>query len=98
MDIHHLALVDWDFQIKDTASFSYLLKVHYWSKEKILNQNDDIHLWESNLPRYLFPEVHPFVEIIYFCQACYIPSQRAIVTPEKQFLFTIIAESVNQML
>ena len=38
------------------------------------------------------------LEIIHFCQACYIPSQRAIVTHDQQVLFTIIAESINQML
>lgn len=98
LDIDHLALADRDFQIKDIASPTYLLKLHCWSKGKNLNQNDDIHLWESNLPTYLFLEVHPFPQIIHFCQACYIPSQRAIVTPDQQVLFTITAESINQML
>ena len=63
-----------------------------------MNQNDDIHLWESNFPKCLFPELHPFPEIIHFFQARYIPSQRAIVTLDQQVLFTITAESINQML
>jgi len=83
LDIDHLALADKNFQIKDIASPAYLLKLHYLSKDRFLNQNDDIHLWESNFPKYLFPEVHPFPDIIHFCHACYIPSQRAIVTPNK---------------
>ena len=44
------------------------------------------------------PEVHPFPDIIHFCNAYYIPSQRAIVSPNQQLLFTITAESINQMM
>ena len=55
LDIDHLPLADGDFQIKDTTSPSHLLKLHCWSKDKFLNQNDDIQLRESNLPKYLFP-------------------------------------------
>lgn len=98
LDIDHLALANRDFQIKYTASPAYLLKLNYQSKDKFLNQNDGIHLWESNFPKYYFPQVHPFKEIIHFCQACYIPNQGAIVTPDQQVLFTINAESINQML
>lgn len=98
LDIDHLALANINFQIKDTASPTYLLKLHCRHKYKFLNHNDDIHLWESNLPKYCFPQVHPFPENIHFCQACYVPSQRSIVTPNQQVLFTIIAESINQML
>lgn len=81
LDIGHLALADMDFQIKDIASATYLLKLHCWSKDRFLNHTDDICLWKSNLPKYLFPKVHPFNDIIHFCHACYIPSQRAIVAP-----------------
>ena len=97
-DIDHLALADRHFQINDIASHAYLLKLHCWSKDRVLNQNDDIHLWESNLPKYFFPEVHSFPDIIHFCHAYYIPSQRVIITHNQQVLFTITAESINQML
>lgn len=83
LDIDHLALADRDFQIKDVASPAFLLQLHCWSKDKFLNQNDDIHLWESNLPKYYFAQVNPFPEIIHFYQACYIPCQKAIVTPNQ---------------
>jgi len=55
LDIDHLPLADRDFEIKDTSTSSHLLKLHCWSEDKFLNKNDDIHLWESNLPKYLFP-------------------------------------------
>lgn len=91
IDIDHLALADIDFQINDIASPAHLLKLQCWSKDRFLNQNDDIHLWESNFPKYLFPKVYPFPEIIHFCYACYIRIQREIVTPNQQVLFTITA-------
>lgn len=52
LDIDHLPLADRDFQIKDKTSPNNLLKLHCWRKDKFLNQNDDIHPWESNLPKY----------------------------------------------
>lgn len=56
-----------------------------------------MQLWESNFPKYLFSQVHLFLEIIHFCQAFYVPSQRAIVSLDQQVLFSINAESINQM-
>ena len=44
LDIDHLALSNRHFQIKDTTSPAYLLKLQHWSKDKFLNQNDDIQL------------------------------------------------------
>ena len=55
LDIDHLPLANRDFQIKDTISHSHLLKLHCWSKDKFLNNSDDIQLWESNFPKYLLP-------------------------------------------
>lgn len=98
LDNDHLALADRYFQIKDTATPSHLLKIHCWSKGRFLNHVDDIHLWESNFPRYTFPEFHPFPDIVHFCHACYIPSQSAIVAPNHELLFTMTPESINQML
>ena len=92
LDIDHLPLANRDFQIKIIVSHSHLLKLHSSSKDKFLNQNDDNHLWESNLPKYLFPQVYLFPEIIHFYQACYVPSQRAIISPDQHVLFTITAD------
>lgn len=98
LDIDHLALTDRDFQIKDTTTPAHLLKLHCWSKDKILNDTDDISFWESNLPKYTFPEVHPFPDIVHFCHARYVPSQRDMVATDQQLFFTITPESINQML
>ena len=65
LDIDHLLLADRYFQITNTTSPRHLLKLNYWSKDKFLNQNDDIKLWDSNLPTYLFPQVYQFPKIIH---------------------------------
>lgn len=98
LDIDHLSLADKDFQFKDTVTQENLLRIHWWAKDRFLNHADDIHLWDSNLPKYTFPEIHLFPDIVHFCHACYIPSQRAIIAPNQDFLFSITAESINQML
>lgn len=50
------------------------------------------------MPKYQFPEVYIFPENVYYCHASYIPSQRAVVSPNKTILFAIIVESMNEML
>jgi len=92
LDIDNLALVDRDFQIKYIATPSHLLKLNHWSKDIFVNHVNDVHLWESNLPKYIFLEVHPFPDIVHFCHARYIPSQRDIVSIDQQLLFTITLE------
>jgi len=94
-DIDHLALADRDFQIKHTTTPRHLLGIHCWAKHRFLNHAHDINLWESNLPKYTFPEVHPFPDILHFCQVYYVPSHRAIEAPNHEILFTIIVESTN---
>lgn len=81
LDIDHLALPDRGLQIKDTTTPTHLLKLHCWSRDKFINHANDTQLWESNLPKYLFPKVHPFPDIVHFSHACYIPSQIATVAP-----------------
>ena len=51
LDLDHLPLADRDFQIKETSVHESLLKVHYQSRDRYLNQADEIGLWESNFPK-----------------------------------------------
>jgi hypothetical protein len=63
-----------------------------------LDQSDEIGLWESNLPLYLFPQVHHFPEFALKCQAHYIPDQRVIVSSSGENLFFITPEAIDQMM
>jgi len=98
LDLDHLPLANKDFQIIDTSEYEVFLKIQCLSKERYLNHSDDIGLWDSNFPKYQFPQVHIFPEIVHMCHACYIPSQRAIMSPDQKVLFTITTESINEML
>jgi len=97
-DVEHLPLADKDYNIIDTMTDSNLLELHYWSHDKYTDQVDDIHLWESNLPKYIFPQTYLFPEIIRLCQNNYFPNERAIITLAQEILFTVTAQSINQML
>lgn len=98
LDLDHLPLANKDLQIKDTSIHESPLKLYCWYRDQYLNHDDKIHLWESNLPKYQFPEVHMFPEIVHYCHANYIPIQRAVMPPEQTILFIITAESINEML
>lgn len=98
LDLDHLPLADRDFQIRDTTAIELLLKIHCLSKDRYLNHRHDIGLSESNSPRYQFCQVHIFPEISHMCYACYVPNRRAIMSHDQKVLFTIIAESINEML
>lgn len=64
LDLDHLPLVDRDFQIKDTNAYEVLLN-HCLSREIYLDHSDGNGLWESNFPKYQFPQVHVFPEIVH---------------------------------
>lgn len=90
-DVEYLPLTDKDFKILDTVTDSNLLELHCWIHEKFVDQVDDIHLWDSNLPKYAFPLTYQFHELIKLCQINYFPNERAIVTPSQEVVFTINA-------
>ena len=80
-ELDYLALVDRDFQIKDLSFSDSPLRIFFRCRDNYLNGLDTIGLWESNLPRYLFPSVHIFPEIVHFFHANYDPNQRLVLSP-----------------
>jgi hypothetical protein len=67
-------------------------------EDNFLDQSDEIGLWESNLPLYMFPQTYLFPKFILKYQASYLPSQRAIASRNGEIMFTITPETINQML
>jgi hypothetical protein len=98
VDLDRIPLVDKDHLIADTKCDFDFADLQSWLKEVFLDQSDEIRLWESNLPLYLFPHIHPFPEFALKCQAHYIPEQRAIVSSSGEILFLITPESIDQMM
>lgn len=97
-DLDYLLLVDKDFQIKDLVFIDSPLRIFCRCRDNYFNGLDMIGLWESNIPRYLFPSIHIFHEIICFFHENYDPNQRAVLSPNQDVLFPITAQYINEML
>jgi hypothetical protein len=55
VDLDRIPLADKDHLIADTKCDFDFVDLQSWLKEFFLNQSEEIRLWESNLPLYLFP-------------------------------------------
>jgi hypothetical protein len=98
VNFDRIPLADKDHLIVDTRCDFDFTDLQSWLKEVFLDQSDEIGLWESNLPLYLFPHIHPFPEFSLKFQAHYIPEQRAIVSSSGEVLFLITPETIDQMM
>ena len=98
IDLEHIPLVDTDYKLADPIVEFNLLDIHNWCYEKSLDNEEEVHIWESHLPKYVVPLTYPCEEVIRLCQRHYVPEKRAIVNANKDVLFTITAETINQML
>jgi hypothetical protein len=98
VDLDKIPLVDKDRLIADTICSFDFSDLQSWLREVFLDQSDEIGLWESNLPLYLFPQIHHFPEFALKCQAHYIPDQKAIVSSSGDVLFFITPEDIDQMM
>jgi hypothetical protein len=90
VDLDKIPLVDKDILIVDTKCDFDFSDLQSWLREVFLDQSDEIGLWESNLPLYLFPQIHHFPEFTLKCQAHYIPEQRAVISSSGDTLFLIM--------
>jgi hypothetical protein len=98
VDMDKIPLVDKDRLITDTICDFDFSDLQSWLQEVFLDQSDEIGLWESNFPLYLFPQIHHFPEFTLKFQAHYIPNQRAISSSFGDVLFFITHEDIHQMM
>jgi hypothetical protein len=98
VDLDRTPLADKDYLIAEPKCEFDFFELHFWLRDTFLDQSDEIGLWESNLPLYLFPQIYHFPEFALKCQAHYLPSQRAIVSSSGETLFTITPETIDQMM
>jgi hypothetical protein len=97
-DLDHIPMADKDYKFaKPKCEFDFF-ELHYWMKDIFLYQSDEIGLWESNLPLYMFPQTHPLPKFILKCQAIYLPNQRAIASPTGEIMFTITPDTIDRIL
>jgi hypothetical protein len=98
VDLDKIHLVDKDCLIADTICIFDFSDLQSWLREVFLDQSDEIGLWESNFPLYLFPQIHHFPEFALRYQAHYVPDQKAIVSSSGDVLFFITLEDIDQMM
>jgi hypothetical protein len=98
VDLDRIPLADKDYLISETRCKFNVVELQSWFKDTFIDQSDEIGLWESNLPLYLFPQVHHFPEFSLKCQAHYLPDQRAIISSSGETFFSITPETIDQMM
>ena len=97
VDLYHIPLPDRDYKIVETKCEFDLFELRYWFPDTYLDQSDEINLWKSRLPLFVFPQSYYFPKLLLKCHASYLSSKRAIISPHCEILFTITSESINQM-
>jgi hypothetical protein len=98
VDLDRIPLADKDYLISEPRSEFNFAELQSWFKDTFIDQSDEIGLWESSFPLYLFPQVHHFPEFALKCQAHYLPDQRAIVSSFGETFFLITPEAIDQMI
>jgi hypothetical protein len=98
IDLDRIPLVDKDHLIAELEWEFDFFELHFWLKDTFLDHRDEIGLWESNLPLYLFPHIYHFPEFTLKFQVHYLPRHRAIVSSSGETLFTITLETINQIM
>jgi hypothetical protein len=61
VDLDKVPLVDKDRLIVDIVCSFNFSDLQSWLWEVFLDESDEIGLWESNFPLYLFPQIHHFL-------------------------------------
>lgn len=97
-DLDYMPLIDKDFKLKYLITDKDHLKIFFQCRDNHLNGYDAIGLWESNLLMYFLTSVHVFPNIIHQFHASYDPNLIAVMSPNKTVVFTITADSINEML
>jgi len=98
VDLDRIPLADKDYLISETRCEFNFTKLQSWFKYKFMDQSNEIGIWESNLPLYLFPQIHHFPEFVLKFQVHYLLDQRAIVSSSGENLFSITPEAIDQMM
>ena len=98
LDLDHIPLVDKDFKIHETLLECDLFDMYSQWEDKFVDEVDEMGLWDTNLPFYIFPKTHNCPKLIKKCHSCYNPQKWAMMAPTGHILFTIDAKSIMKMM
>lgn len=68
LDLDHIPLADQFFKITYTECEFDMFELHHWLKKTYHDNEDEINLWEYLFPMYMFPQTHPFPDLVMWCQ------------------------------
>lgn len=83
------SLADRDYQINDMEGYKPHLQAFCEIRNNYKNKVDIFGIWESSMPIYYLPSVNVFHDLIHQCCANYEPSQMAVMSHSRNFLFYI---------
>jgi len=95
MDLDHIPLADKDYKIAKTQCEFNLFELHWWFRDTYLDQSNEIGLWQSRLPLFIFPQSYYFPDFLLKFQASYLSSKKAIISLNGEILFTITLNNIN---
>lgn len=97
IDFHRIPVVDKYYKVHETLCEFDIFEMYCWIEDKFIDKYDDIQLCESNSPHYISPHTHITPKFFRKCHECFLPSQRAIIAPTREILFTITPQAIDQM-
>jgi len=98
VDFHHTPLVDRNYKTHESLSEFDLFEICCWMEDQLVDQMDEIGFWDSHLPHYIFPQIYRALESVRKYHASYDPTQIAIISPTREIMCSINAQSIEQML
>jgi len=79
VNLDELPLVDTQYKISETQREFDPYELHNWANQMFLDVSDELSIWESFLPQFIFPQTHVFPEFVTWCHLGYLPSQRVVI-------------------
>jgi hypothetical protein len=67
VDLERVPLADKYYKIIEPKCEFKFFELHFWIKDIFLDQSDEIVLWESNFPLYMFPHTFHFLKFSLKC-------------------------------
>ena len=80
-NFHHVPLVNKECKIVETSSQFDLFEIYCWWEDQLINQTDEIKLLESQLPHYIFPQIHRALEFLRKFMSLMIPARERSSRP-----------------
>jgi hypothetical protein len=96
-------ILEEDLVEKDKDIFYHVLSFDSFELHQQVNHNfrdlvDDYHTWESDLGKFLVPQVYDFSDFVTWCTSNYISSKRTVISKDGFVLIELIPEAITEML